>query len=418
MNARKINDYTYALHADIVDAPLFEGIWPIPNGVTLNSYVVRGERTALVDLYRDWENAPEQMDRQLASIGISVGDIDFVVLNHLEPDHTDFLREFHRLNPRAQIVSTAKGIALAENFCKAGKAGYRAVKTGDTLDLGNGVVLSFVEVPNVHWPETMVTYDAKSAVLFSCDAFGSYGKTGDRIFDDEFSAEEHAFYERECLRYYANIVASFSPFVKSALQKLADVPIKVVAPSHGIVWRKNPSVIVERFQKYAGYNTGGRLENKICVVYGSMYGNTRRGVDAVVQGIREKSAQLASQGKSAPSVCVLEIPATDISVVLAEAYEAAGIVMAMPTYEYRMFPPAAYMLGLFARKHFTGKKALRIGSWGWVGGARKEYDEAVLPLKWDELEQYEWQGFPGDDDLRVLRQRGASLAEAVCGMCV
>ncbi len=417
MNAKKITDYAYVIHADIVDAPFFEGIWPIPNGVTLNSYVVKGEKIALVDLFRDWENAPEKMKAQLNSIGLSVQDIDYVVLNHLEPDHTDFLREFHKINPAAQIVSTAKGVALAENFCKAGKANYRVVKTGDTLDLGGGIVLNFVEVPNVHWPETMVTYDAKSGILFSCDAFGSYGKTGERIFDDEFSKEEHSFYERESLRYYANIVASFSTFVKAAIQKLDGVKINVVAPSHGIVWRKNPAEIVERFQKYAGYNTGGKLENKICVVYGSMYGNTKLGVDAVVAGINEKAAMLRSQGKEAPSVVVLEIPSTDISVVLAEAYEAAGIVMAMPTYEYKMFPPAAYMLNLFARKHFTGKKALRIGSWGWIGGAKKEYDEAVAPLKWDEIEQYEWQGFPEDKDIQVLMQRGKELAEVVSEMC-
>ncbi|MBO5136925.1 MAG: FprA family A-type flavoprotein [Spirochaetaceae bacterium] len=413
MNAKEINSYTYALHADITNSPLFEGIWPIPNGVTLNSYIVQGEKIALIDLYRDWENAPQKMEKQLESINLKVNDIDFLILNHLEPDHTEFLREFHKQNPKAQIIATAKGIALAENFCKAGKANYQAVKTGDTLDLGKGIILSFVEIPNVHWPETMVTYDTKSGVLFSCDAFGSYGKTEDRIFDDEFTQQEHDFFERESLRYYANIVASFSSFVKSAIQKLENITINVVAPSHGLVWRKNPKTIIQRFQKYAGYNTGGKLENKICVVYGSMYGNTKLGVDAVVEGIQQKAKELQAEGKEAPAVCVLEIPSTDISIVLAEAYEAAGIVMAMPTYEYKMFPPAAYMLDLFRRKHFKGKKALRIGSWGWIGGAKKEYDEAVLPLAWDEIEQYEWQGFPSETDITILKERGAMLADAV-----
>jgi len=411
MKEKKINEYTYALHADITDADLFEGIWSIPNGVTLNSYVIKSEKNAIIDLYRDWESAPEQMNQQLQSIGLSIQDIDYVILNHLEPDHTGFLQQFHKLNPDAEIISTAKGVALAENFCKAGNATYRAVKSGDTLDLGNDIVLSFVEVPNVHWPETMVTYDAKSQVLFSCDAFGSYGKTGDRLFDDEFSVEEHRFFEKECLRYYSNIVASFSTFVKNAINKLKDVPIKVIAPSHGIVWRKNPNEIIQRYIKYAGYNTGGKLENKICVIYGSMYGSTKKGVDAVLSGIKEKSDMLKTEGKNPPDVCVLEIPSADISVVMAEAYEAAGIVMAMPTYEYKMFPPAAYVLNLFSRKHFIGKKALRIGSWGWVGGAKKEYDEAVLPLKWDELEAYEWQGIPDDKDFEALKKLGRDLVE-------
>ncbi len=416
MNAKKINEYTYALHADITDAPYFEGIWTIPHGVTLNSYIVQGEKTAVIDLYREWETAPEQMNEQLASIGLSVQKIDYVILNHLEPDHTGFLQSFHKLNPSAEIISTAKGVALAQNFCKAGEGAYRCVKTGDTLDLGKGIVLKFVETPNVHWPETMMTYDEKAGVLFSCDAFGSYGATGDRIFDDEFTAEEHKFYERESLRYYANIVASFSSFVKAAITKLDGVAVNVIAPSHGLVWRKNPSEIISRYVKYAGYNTGGKMENKICIIYGSMYGNTKKGVDAVVEGITGRAKELAAAGKIAPRVVTLEIPATDISVVLEEAYESAGIVMAMPTYEYKMFPPAAYMLNLFTRKHFTGKKALRIGSWGWVGGAKKEYDEAVQPLKWDEIESFEWQGVPSVQDEEELKRRGAALADAVAAL--
>ncbi len=413
MKAKPITDHIFALHADITDAPYFEGIWSIPDGVTLNSYIVRGEKTALIDLYRDWESAPQQMNEQLSSVGLTAADIDYVILNHLEPDHTGFLREFHAMNPGAEIISTAKGIALAQNFCKAGAGTYRAVKTGDELDLGKGIVLQFTETPNVHWPETMMTYERSSGVLFSCDAFGSYGKTGNRIFDDEFSTEEHAFYEREALRYYANIVASFSTAVKSAIAKFDGVPVNVVAPSHGLVWRAHPEVILERYASYAGCNTGGKLENKICVVYGSMYGSTKAGVDAVVSGITKAGERRAAAGGNAPEVVVLEIPATDISVVLAQAYDAAGIVMAMPTYEYKMFPPAAYVLNLFARKHFTGKKALRIGSWGWIGGAKKEYDEAVLPLKWDEIESYEWQGIPSAEDLEVLAQRGAALADTV-----
>lgn len=414
MQAKKITDYIFALHADIQDARFFEGFWPIPHGVTLNSYIVQGEKTALIDLYRDWESAPEQMDSQLASIGLSADKIDYVILNHLEPDHTGFLREFHKINPHAEIISTAKGIALAEKFSKAGKdAKYRAVKTGDSLDLGNGIILSFTEVPNVHWPETMVTYEAKSGTLFSCDAFGSYGKTGDRIFDDEFTAEEHAHYERESLRYYANIVASFSSFVKQAVTKLAPLDIKVIAPSHGIVWRKNPAEIIKRYCDYAGYNTGGALKNKITVIWGSMYGNTKIGVDAVVRGIQRAADALKAAGKEAPECTILEIPSVDASFVLADAYESKGIVMAMPTYEYKMFPPAAFILNLFNRKHFTGKTALRIGSWGWIGGAKKEYDEAVAPLKWEHIEPFEWQGLPSEEDIALLEKRGEELVQSI-----
>jgi len=416
MNAREISPWVYALHADIKDAPYFEGFWPIPHGVSLNSYIVKGDKVALIDLYRDWEGAPEKMKAQMASIGIDLCDIHYLVLNHLESDHSGFLKTFRELCPNAKIVTTKKGAALVENFCKAVNEGesdfqnahVQVVKTGDSIDLGDAVVLHFTETPNVHWPETMMTYESKSKTLFSCDGFGSYGCLGTeenptRIFDDECSEEELQFFETEALRYYANIVASFSSFVKQAIAKLEGLEIKVVAPSHGLVWRKNPSTIIEAYQRFASYNTGGELEKEVCIIWGSMYGNTKCGLDSVVEGIEAEGVK----------VNMLEIPSSDPSIVLAAAFKAKALVIAMPTYEYKMFPPMAYILNLFNRKHFSGKTALRIGSWGWIGGAKKEYDEAVLPLKWDEVESYEWQGLPSDEDKTILKERGRSLAKKV-----
>ncbi|HSV55907.1 MAG TPA: FprA family A-type flavoprotein, partial [Magnetospirillaceae bacterium] len=275
MKAHPIADSVYALHADIVSSDLFEGIWPIPHGVSLNSYVVKGRQTALIDLVRDWCGAPGVLEAELASIGVDIRKIDYLVLNHLEPDHSGWLGEFRKLNPGAEILSTSKGVELVKSFYHLTE-GIRAVRSGDTLDLGGGRVLAFEDAPNVHWPETMVTWDPASGTLFSCDAFGSFGKLGDRIFDDQFSTEEHEAFERETLRYYSNIVASFGVFVKRAVQKLSGLEIKVIAPSHGMVWRREPGRIVDRYMKYAGYLDGGR-EKEICVIWGSMYGNTRRG---------------------------------------------------------------------------------------------------------------------------------------------
>ena len=405
MKAAAITGSISAIHADIETTDRFEGIWPIPHGVSLNSYVARGEKTALIDLARDWGGSIASLEEQLKSIGITFESVDCLVLNHLEPDHAAFITELRRRNPNAEIISTAKGIALVEKFFKI-EGNLRAVKTGDELDLGGGKRLVFYEAPNVHWPETMVTYDPADKALFSCDAFGSYGKLGDKVFDDELTEEEHKFFESECLRYYANIVASFSGFVSKAIEALSPLEIKVIAPSHGIIWRKNPQEIINRYIKYAGYNTGGALEKEICVIWGSMYGYTKAGLDAVLEGIGEEGGVAVSAHR---------VPDEDASFALADAYKAAGLVLAMPTYEYKMFPPMAHILDLFARKHFTGKKALRIGSWGWVGGAKKEYDEKTAPLKWEHLPAYEWQGAPSDDDLAALKRLGAELARAVKG---
>jgi flavorubredoxin len=401
MKARSITDYIHCIHADIQTTDLFEGIWPIPEGVSLNSYLVKGEKIALIDLLRDWTGAADQAEKALSSIGMSFSDVDYLILNHLEPDHTGWLREFREKAPKAEIISTAKGIALVKSFYKI-DTGLKEVKDGDTLDLGGGKILSFYEVPNVHWPETMVTFDAASGTLFSCDAFGSFGSLGEKIFDDEYDSKGLAFFEDETLRYYANIVSSFSTFVDKAIQKLSGLNIRCVAPSHGIVWRKNPKAIIERYARYAAY-AKGPAEKEIAIIWGSMYGNTRAGLDAVIKGIEAEGVPYS----------ITRVPDENVSYVLSNAYKASALVLAMPTYEYAMFPPMAYVIDIFKRKHIFNKKVLRIGSWGWVGGAKKDYEAAIASLRWESLESVEWAGYPGESDLILLEQRGRELAKAV-----
>jgi len=401
MKAFPISDRIYALHADVKTEDLFEGIWPIPDGVSLNSYLVKGDKIALIDLVRDWGGATAALESELSQAGVKLADVDYLVLNHLEPDHTGWLAEYRRLNPKVQIISTAKGVELVKSFYKVTE-GLRAVKTGDELDLGSGLVLKFFETPNVHWPETMMCYEPSTGTLFSCDGFGSFGMLGDRLFDDQFSAEEHRRFEAESLRYYANIVASFGLFVRKAVEKLAGLELKVVAPSHGIVWRRDPMAIVGRYLKYAGWLEGGR-DKEVCVVWGSMYGNTERGLKAVLAGLEDEGMPYVMH----------RVPNQDVSYILADAYRCEGILVAMPTYEYKMFPPMAYALDIFERKHVWGRSALRIGSWGWIGGAKKEYEEAIAPLKWNCLESVEWAGGAGPETLELLRERGRELARRV-----
>ncbi len=401
MKACKIDDAVWCLHADIDTDDLFEGIWPIPEGVSLNCYLVKGEKTALIDLVRDWTAAPKQLEEELAGIGVSFADIDYLVLNHLEPDHTGWLAELRDINPGLEIVSTPKGIKLIKSFYKI-ETGLREVKSGDSLDLGAGRVLHFVEAPNVHWPETMVTWEPVSGTLFSCDAFGSFGKLGERVFDDEFTAQEHEAFEAESLRYYANIVSSFSSFVIKAVEKLEGLDIRCVAPSHGIVWRSKPMDIVERYLRYASY-INGTAEERICVIWGSMYGNTKKGLDAVLRGIEAEGVPCS----------LVRVPDQDVSYALAEAWRSSGLLLAMPTYEYAMFPPMAYVLDIFRRKHVKKRVALRIGSWGWVGGAKKEYEAAIEPLALESIESLEWEGLPTEEEYRQLEEKGRELARAV-----
>jgi flavorubredoxin len=403
MKAAKIADSVYCIHADLNNVPLFEGIWSLSSGVSINSYVVKGEKIALIDLVEDAADAPAQYESALASFGCAFESVDYLILNHLEPDHTGYLKEFRARNPNAIILSTQKGVKLIESFYGISN-GVRAVESGDVIDLG-GKKLVFYETPNIHWPETMMTWQPETGTLFSCDGFGSFGAPGDRIFDSEFSQAEHETFEKESLRYYANVIASFSAALLTAIKKLTDLGIleKVacVAPSHGIVWQQNPKTIIDRYIRYASY--AKNPEKEIAVIWSSMYGNTKRGLDEVIRGIEAEGVPFS----------MFRVPDDHVSFVLPAAYKSAGLVIAMPTYEYAMFPPMAWTLDIFKRKHITGKTVLRIGSWGWVGGAKREYDALLGDLQWKSLESVEWAGTPLSDVKELLNQRGRELAKAV-----
>jgi flavorubredoxin len=404
MNAIEMSKGIYRVGADIKNGDLFEGMWPIPDGVSLNAYVVKGDKTALIDFVRDWDNAPTIMQGQLASIALAFEDFDYLILNHLEPDHTGWLLGFLDRNPNVQFITTKKGAEVLKGFFGI-EDNVRVIKSGDTLDLGEGKELLFEEAPNVHWPETMVTYEKSTGILFSCDAFGAYGCVGETMFDNQISDEKHAFFDRESLRYYANIVSSFSTFVLRAIEKIEGLEIKMIAPSHGIIWRENPATIIDKYRKYAQYYMGP-AEPEITVIWGSMYGFTQSVLNSVIQGIRAEKVP----------VHVHQVPNEDVSWALASAWKSAGLVFGMPTYEYKMFPPISAVIDMFERKHVQNKKVFRFGSYGWSGGAQKEFKARTEKLKWEFLEPVEWQGRAGKEIHKLASERGQELARQVKAM--
>jgi flavorubredoxin len=400
MKAQQIADGIYRIGANITNGDLFEGMWPIPDGVSLNAYVVKGEKIALIDLVRDWDDAPMKIRDQLASIAVDVKKIDYLILNHLEPDHTGWLGTFRDLCPQARIVTTAKGVPLVKSFYGITE-GVHTVKSGDVLDL-SGKKLVFEETPNVHWPETMMSYEPSAGILFSCDAFGSYGSLAAEIFDDELPPDRHAFFEKETLRYYANIVASFSSFVERAIAKLGGLKINIIAPSHGILWRQKPQVIIDRYLRYAAY-AKGPAEAEVAFVWGSMYGNTEKAVDAVITGLKEGGVCFSLH----------RVPRDDASHILASAWKSTGLVFGMPTYEYKMFPPVAHVIDELGRKKVFGKKVFRFGSYGWSGGAAKELAELTAKFNWTFIDPVEFAGCPTDADYELVKTRARQLAEIV-----
>jgi len=405
MQAIPITDGIYCLPVNLESYQLFEGMWPMPNGISINSYVVQGDKTALIDLIEDVNDKPADFLTELSSIPLQAQEIDYLIINHMEPDHTSWLPEFHRHNPDIAIYLTAKAAGLLSDFCGIDN-NVHVVKDGDTLDLGKGKVLSFHETPNIHWPETMMTFEQSSGTLFSCDAFGSYGTLDSVYFDDQLSTKQHAFFISEALRYYANIVSSFSTFVSRGINKLDGLDVQVIAPSHGIIWRENPQAIIDSYSRFASYQNGP-AEAEITVIWSSMYGNTEKLVNSIVQGVRQEGLP----------VHVHQVPEEHVGLILESAWKSSGLILGMPTYEYERFPPMAWVIDMFRRKKVWNKKALRFGSAGWSGGAQRELDALTEKLKWEFVEPIEWKGAPGQAELDLALNRSRELARQVKKYC-
>ena len=375
---------------------LFEGLWPISKeGVSYNSYLINDEKKAVVDLMKSFKG--DEYFAQIDEI-TDVSKIDYIIINHMEPDHSGLLRTLRRISPNVALIGTAKTKKLLEDFFSI-KDNVVVVNDGDTLSLGKRT-LQFFMTPFLHWPETMMTYETTERILFSCDAFGGYGAIRGAIFDD--GCEQIDFYKEEALRYYVNIVANYSSRVLSAIEKLADVPVDVIAPSHGLIWREKKSDIVDLYKRWAEYATG-ETEPGITLVYGSMYGNTEVVMNAVAQGISRVGLPLE----------IFDAARTHVSYILPSLWTKRGVIIGAPTYEVSLFPPMADMLNMAVRKRIKNKKVAYFGSFGWSGGAMREMQKIIEPLKWDLVDSFEFLGAPTEEDIKTAEEFGARFAEIV-----
>ncbi|MFO7919089.1 MAG: FprA family A-type flavoprotein [Anaerolineae bacterium] len=375
---------------------LFEGLWPITNeGVSYNSYLILDEKKVLVDLAKD-----HQVSAFLEQIRglVDPAELDYIVINHMEPDHTGLGRVIEREAPNATFLCTEKAKGMLEAFYHI-TDNVRVVSDGEELAIGEKT-LQFFSVPFVHWPETMVTFEQTQQVLFSCDAFGGYGALAGSLFDDQCTYLDH--YIQEALRYYANIVALFSRPVLRAIDKLQGLDIDVVAPSHGLVWRQEPERIIQLYQQWAKYtSTGG--ESGITLLYGSMYGNTERAMNAVAEGISRTGLPLK----------IFDASRIDAAYVLSHLWSRRGIVVGAPTYESAMFPPVKQTLDIATEKRITNKKVAYFGSYGWSGGARRDLEQLAESLDWNVVDTLEFRGAPSTDDLDAAQALGERFARNV-----
>lgn len=359
-NVREVVPDLYWVGANDHRTHLFENIHPIPDGVSYNAYVLLDEKTVLFDTV-DWSVCRQFLDN-LEHV-LDGRDLDYLIVNHMEPDHAACLAEVLLRYPNVTVLSTEKGFYFMTqfNFHVENKI---QVKTGDTFTSGKHE-FAFVEIPMVHWPEPMVTLDTTNGVLFSADAFGSFKALDGKLFADEVNFDRD--WLSEARRYYTNIVGKYGPHVQAVLKKAATLPIKVLAPLHGPVWRKDLGYILDKYDKWSSYTPE---DNGVMIAYASMYGNTEEAAQLL-------ASQIVEQGQT--DVTVFDVSKTHVSYLISEAFRVGHIVLASVTYNLGIYPPMKDFIhdmeALNLQKRTFG--IVENGSWAPVSGSlmREEIDK-------------------------------------------
>ena len=331
--------------------PLFEAAHPIPDGVSYNNYLLLDEKTVLMDT----------ADRSVANVffenvahALNGRGLDYIVVQHMEPDHSASLGQALSLYPDAQVVCTAKAAAMIRQFTGLDiSERVRMVKEGDTLETGRHT-LKFTMTPMVHWPEVMMTYDAADKALFSADAFGHFGATDGRLFADE--VDFFGEYLDEARRYYANIVGKYGMPVQGVLKKAAALDIAYICPLHGFVWRRDFDRIIAKYDLWSRYQSE---ERGVLIAVASVYGNT---ADAA----RAAAAKLAEKGVK----CALyDVSATDPSYILSEAFRYSHLLLASPTYNNGVFVKMENLLHDMAAHTLANRTVFMIQNGSWAPAA-------------------------------------------------
>lgn len=391
MEPTEIKNNIYWIGANDRTTDLFEGIWPIPYGISYNSYLIDDEKLALVDTIKT--SFEDKLLENIDKIA-DPSEIDYIITHHYEPDHSGALPTLRRIAPDAEIVLTEKATGFLENFFGITE-NTRTVETGDTLDLGERT-LKFFETPFVHWPETMMSYEADDKLLFSGDAFGKFGALEGGIFNDEIN-----YFEDEILRYFSNIVAMYSPAVQSALEKLGDLDVEMIAPTHGPVWRSDVKKIVKLYEKYSSVEG----ENGVTLVYGSMYGNTKEMMEAVAEGVKDSGCEKLE---------ILDASRTHLSYLLSEAWRRKGLIVGSPTYDARILPPVDQFLTMAKRKKLKNRVMGIFGSYGWSGGSTERMESVAEEMDWEVVEPIaKFRGKPTEEELKEARNLGKKVGEKV-----
>ena len=363
---REIAKGVYYVGVDDHHTEIFENLWEIPYGVSYNSYLIVDEKIAVIEGVKGpWSQEWLDNIREI----VDPSKIDYIILNHMEPDHTSALPDFAAIAPNATMVYTPKAAAMQKSFYDVALK-ERTVSDLEEISLGKKT-LKFVHAPFLHWPETMITYLVEDEILFTCDAFGSFGALNGKHFDDEIDMD---LIEKESRRYVSAIITSYFKFVQRGIAKVKDlgIGIKVIAPSHGPIYRKDPLWIVNKYDEW----TRPELEKYVTIVYGTMYGFTQR----LAVKLKKELLNLGVDVK------FHNISYSELSNVLTDSVRAGVLVIGTPTYDAFPFPRIWNFVNEIKGKRFPVKTMALFGTYGWGGGGVKKIQKMLEEMKCEVLE--------------------------------
>lgn len=395
MVIRKIVENVFYIGLDDDITEFFEGIWPLPWGVTYNTYLVLDEKIALIEPGVREELAMRYIS-ELESV-VDLSEIDYIVVNHSEPDHSGSLPLLCRLT-KAKIVASKFGVNLLRGFYNIAGERLVGVSSGDSISLGE-TKLRFISIAGVHWPDSMVTYETKNKILFSSDAFGAFGSLRGAIFDDEI---DKTFYLEEAKRYFVNIIGKFAGNAGKAIDSLSSVDIRIIAPAHGPVWRTDIDLIVNLYRDLSNR----MVRDKVTLIYGSMYGFTENLAIYIAGRIAEKGVEIE----------VFNVTHTHPSFTMASAWDSKVVVFGGPTYDNDIFPPLLTHVDYLRSKMLKNKKYALFGSYGWSGKGYRRIQKTLEELEWELIEPIvEFRGAPTSDAKRKADELIENIVRAIKG---
>lgn len=363
-NARKVTEDLYWIGANDRRLTLFENIFPIPRGVSYNSYVMLDEKTVLLDTIDVMVSG--QFFENLEAV-LQGRELDYLVVNHMEPDHCAMIGDVVARYPKIQIVGNAKTFTMMKQFFDFELEGRTVVvKEGDTLNTGKHT-LHFVMAPMVHWPEAMVSYDETDKILFSADGFGSFGALNGNIFADEVDFDRD--WLDDARRYYTNIVGKYGASVQALLKKAASLEIAMICPLHGPIWRENLGYILEKYQKWSTYEAE---EEAVAIFYASMYGNTASVADALAGKLAERGVK---------KITVRDVSNTHVSELIGDTFRISHLVLAAPTYNGDIYPVMSNYLHDMKALNVQKKTVGIIENGTWAATAGKQMRAMLEDLK-------------------------------------